>query len=202
MPADYFARRHGMVNKTNGAQVRFVNQDNIDESIRQLGEVLKQDGIKVGGSFTFLDFLKQAKTQFQPIALAALGIALLVAVIGSLGLAGTMSINVVERYREIGIMRSMGAGDRAIIKIFLYEGQAICLFSWAAAAVISLTGSYPLCRMIADMTKCGLHYTYSWSGLLLWLAISIVLGAGSTIFAARQACKISVRDNANCQKVR
>ena len=52
------------------------------------------------------------------------------AVVGGLGLMGTMSINVLERTREIGVMRTIGAVDRAIRQTVIIEGLVIGLVTW------------------------------------------------------------------------
>jgi putative ABC transport system permease protein len=51
--------------------------------------------------------------------------ALLTAFVGSIGLAGTMGMNVLERTREIGVMRAIGATDLTIIKSVVIEGVFI-----------------------------------------------------------------------------
>ena len=81
------------------------------------------------GSFSIVDELEQLRTVFLILdsVLALLGgISLLVA---SFGIANTMIMSILERTREIGIMKAIGAEDREIKLIFFVE-----------AAVIGLTG--------------------------------------------------------------
>ena len=81
------------------------------------------------GSFSIVDQLDQIRTVFLIInsVLGLLGgISLLVA---SFGIANTMIMSILERTREIGIMKAIGAEDREIKLIFFFE-----------AAVIGLTG--------------------------------------------------------------
>lgn len=67
---------------------------------------------------------------------------------------GTMSMNVLERTREIGVMRSIGAVDAAIMRLVIVEGMVIVegivigIISWVLGAVLSI----PIAR--------GLGYTW------------------------------------------
>ncbi len=92
------------------------------------------------GSFSFTDEFKQARVFFLIInsALGLLGgISLLVA---SFGIANTMLMSILERTREIGIMKAIGAEDREIKLIFFVE-----------AAILGLTGG-----MIGALLAWGL----------------------------------------------
>ena len=94
-----------------------------------LTEVRRQLTEKGFGSFSIVDQLDQIRTVFLIIdsVLGLLGgISLLVA---SFGIANTMIMSILERTREIGIMKAIGAEDREIKLIFFFE-----------AAVIGLTG--------------------------------------------------------------
>lgn len=77
------------------------------------------------GSFSIVDQIEQVKTVFLIIdsALGLLGgISLLVA---SFGIANTMIMSILERTREIGIMKAIGAEDREIKLIFFFEAAVI-----------------------------------------------------------------------------
>ena len=55
---------------------------------------------------------------------------------GSIGLTGTMGMNVLERTREIGVMRSIGAVDRVVMKTVIIEGVVIGVISWLLGALL------------------------------------------------------------------
>src|SRR5437879_7205530 len=121
------ARQSGQLNESQSegygsAVVRFTNPVELTEVRRQLTE-------KGFGSFSIVDQLDQIRTVFLIIdsVLGLLGgISLLVA---SFGIANTMIMSILERTREIGIMKAIGAEDREIKLIFFFE-----------AAVIGFTG--------------------------------------------------------------
>jgi putative ABC transport system permease protein len=78
--------------------------------------------------------MRELMTDRFNVVMTMLGMmSLLVVAVGTSGLMGNMSINVLERRREIGVMRAIGASDRAVMKIFLVEGLLIGLLSWVGA---------------------------------------------------------------------
>ena len=60
---------------------------------------------------------------FDAIVALLLVMALLLALVGGLGLMGTMSINVLERTREIGVLRAIGAPNRGVAQVFISGGD-------------------------------------------------------------------------------
>ena len=58
--------------------------------------------------------------------------AALLAAVGGIGLSGTMSINVLESTREIGVMRAVGASNGSIYQIFITEGVVVGLVELGA----------------------------------------------------------------------
>ena len=75
--------------------------------------------------------------------------ALLTASVGSMGLAGAMGMNVLERTREIGIMRSIGATDREILRLVVVEGGVIGSLSWILAVLLSFPITYLLSSILS-----------------------------------------------------
>ena len=64
--------------------------------------------------------------------------ALLLAAVGGLGLATTMSINMMERVREVGILRAIGASNVSVRQIVLAEGLAMAVISWTVGTALSV----------------------------------------------------------------
>ena len=125
--------------------------------------------------------------------LVAMG--LLIAIVGGLGLMGTMGMNVLERTREIGVLRSIGAGNKEIFQLVLIEGLLIGLISWglSALAAIPITQFFDNSLGQALMTV-PIIYIFSYQGLFIWLGIVLILSTIACLLPARNAIKLTVRD--------
>ena len=121
--------------------------------------------------------------------------AILVAVVGAIGLMGTMSMNVLERTREIGVMRAIGATNGAVFRIFLVEGMFIGFISWMLGALAAL----PITKVLYDILSRALFQTEGTAvvtrdGFVLWLIVALFLSAIACLVPARGAARMTVRD--------
>jgi putative ABC transport system permease protein len=132
---------------------------------------------------------------FNVIIVFLLFMALLLGIVGGLGLMGTMSINVIERTREIGVMRAIGASDGAVLRIVLLEGVIIGLISWIIGGLLALPASYFLTNTVGTiLLQASPSYVFSISGTILWLFIVLVLAGIASFIPARSASKLTIRE--------
>lgn len=123
-----------------------------------------------------------------------ISMAVLLALVGGLGLAGTMSINVLERIRELGVMRAIGATQGSIFQIVLAEGIVIAFIGWLLGSVLSVPVSYWLSSIISEeLLDQPATFAYAFSGVWLWLAIVMGLAVVATFTPAWRATRIPVR---------
>jgi putative ABC transport system permease protein len=116
--------------------------------------------------------------------------------VGGIGLMGSLSISVVERTREIGVMRAIGARSRTIMGMFVMEGILQGWFSWAMAVPLSfVTGGYVARALGQAMFEANLDYQYNLEAVVIWLAIITLISTLASILPARNATLISVRDS-------
>jgi putative ABC transport system permease protein len=119
--------------------------------------------------------------------------ALLVAV-GGIGLSGTMSINVLESTREIGVMRAVGASNGAIYQIFITEGIVVGIASWALGVFLSFPLSVLLTRALESALGFPLSFAFSLQGIAVWLAFVIVISVLASLLPASRAARVSVAE--------
>jgi putative ABC transport system permease protein len=132
--------------------------------------------------------------QFNLLVNILLVMAVLAAVVGSLGLAGTMSINVVERGREIGLMRAIGAASPAVAGIFVGEGLLLGILSWLLAVPFSIPGGILLTGALSE-ALVPMDFAFSVQGAVMWLLIVSVLAVIASLWPAVRATHISVRES-------
>lgn len=116
-------------------------------------------------------------------------------IVGGLGLMTTMSINVLERTREIGIMRAIGASNTALLKIILIEAILTGILSWILAAVIATPISYILSQSLGKtMLNTSLDFAISPLGFVLWLGVVVLFSIAASLPPARSTTRLTVRD--------
>ena len=121
--------------------------------------------------------------------------ALLTATVGSIGLTGTMGMNVLERTREIGVMRAIGAVDLAIIKLVVVEGVLIGLISWFLAVIFSFPISYLLLSIISKaMINSPMPLAFTLLGFAIWLVVVVALSVIASMLPARNAARLTIRE--------
>ena len=119
----------------------------------------------------------------------------LIASVGALGLMGTMSTNVLERTREIGVMRAIGASDLAILRIVIVEGVLIGLISWVAGALLAYPVGLALTKTVgAVLFDIAPAFSFSASGVFTWLGIVIALAGFASFLPAWNASRLTVRE--------
>lgn len=165
------------------------------EAARALEERFKRVGLQVAATMTRAQIRATNIFQFNVLFAFLLIMAVLLAVVGGLGLMGTMSLNVFERTREIGVMRAIGASDGAILQTVIVESIIIASLSWLLSAVLAL----PLSKLFSDAIGIAfiqkpLVFGFSLSGLLLWLVVAIIVGGLASFLPARAASRLTVRE--------
>jgi putative ABC transport system permease protein len=159
-----------------------VQQRVVDDLIA----VYEAQNVEVAGSYTTSGQWQESQSAFS----------VLIALVGSIGLASAMSINVVERTREIGVMRAVGATARAVATVFVVEGVLIGCLSWLLAVPLSLPGAYALGTVVGQaIVQIPLDFAYSVGAVFLWLCIVTVLSILASLWPALRATRVSVRQS-------
>ncbi|HZY42944.1 MAG TPA: FtsX-like permease family protein [Anaerolineae bacterium] len=200
MNFDTFARLTGRQNQADSIRVRAdaaqTSSAAVQDSLAaQLEQRFKDAGLSTSSSQTRHTSYEMFTSAFDIILLVLIVMAGLLAVVGGLSLTGTMGMNVLERTREIGVLRAVGAANSAVRQVVVVEGVVVGLMSWIMSAIVSA----PVSRLLAgavvqSVLKASVNFQYSMPGLLIWLAIIIGIGIVSSLGPARNAVRLSVRE--------
>jgi putative ABC transport system permease protein len=128
--------------------------------------------------------------------LVLLGImAVVIGVVGSIALSGSLALSVLERRREIGVMRATGASSFTIFRLFIGEGLILGWLSWLIAVPIAIPASKAMAVGVGNAFQFEMVYQYQPTGAIAWLVIITILSILASILPARGATQVSVRES-------
>ncbi len=162
---------------------------------QEIDQFLRGRGYKISNVEAGQVTRQQQSQAMNILVIFLMTMAILTALVGSIGLMGTMSMNVLERTREIGVMRAIGAVDGEIIKSVVIEGVLIGLISWIMAVGLSFPISFVLLRTISTAmmgTEMPLEITPL--GFAIWLGVVIFLSVVASMWPARNAARLTIRE--------
>jgi putative ABC transport system permease protein len=119
----------------------------------------------------------------------------IISLVGGLGLMTTMTLNVLERQREMGVLRAIGARPSRIWFIVMAEALVIGILSWFLSAALA----WPTTRMLGNIMvqalfTSGLDFKLEPLGLLVWLGVSVILSLIASFLPAWRASRLTVRE--------
>jgi putative ABC transport system permease protein len=194
---EHFSR---VVRKVGRANMITVATERHDEAFQlQAAEALEAHldsvGLDVRSVYTRSQMRAAVDVLFNIVIMFLMSMAVLLAIVGGIGLTGTMSLSVLERIREIGVMRAIGASNGAIMQVVLVEGVVIGLMSWLVGMVLALPVGKVLSDAVGMQTiNTPLSYTVPPMAVFLWLGLVVLLSTLASYVPAQSAAKLSVRE--------
>ena len=195
--AEGFAAAMGGPQQAN--QLR-ITTDGHDEQTRQavadaVSLTLGEAGIEVRSAASVSRSEAVSAGHLGPVLLILLALAIPMGVLGIIGLATTMSANILDRTREFGVLHAIGAPPKAVRRIVVAEGVFLALTSCVVAAIPALILTAVLGAGLGNLFMFApLPYRISLPAVAIWLAL-VVLGAVlATEAAATRAARLTVRE--------
>jgi putative ABC transport system permease protein len=166
-----------------------------DSIAKSLDERFKNSNFTYTSSNTRHSFLGKFTEVFNIILIVLVIMAGLLAIVGGLGLTGSLGMNVLERTREIGVLRAVGANNFIVRQVVVVEGVVVGMISWFLGAALSAPSGWALASaVIYAVLKIQPHFRYSFGGLFIWLGLVLLIGVFSSLAPARKAAKLRVRE--------
>jgi putative ABC transport system permease protein len=196
-PYDFIAQKIDLVNRSYSYRVVTVQHDRAyqEQMSEKLDHFFREKGFNVRQARPGLETLDTASESLDILVTFLLIMALLTATVGSMGLAGTMGMNVLERTREIGIMRAVGATNRVIIQTVVVEGMTIGSISWVLAVLLSIPFTVLLSTIVSlAVFETPIDLVFTPTGYIIWLVLALVLAAIASVLPARNAARLTIRE--------
>jgi putative ABC transport system permease protein len=194
---DYLGIVMGRINQVFSLRVTTSQHDLLSQQrvADQLEAAYTAAGIQVSNTSTGATAIAQNKQTTDILVYFLLVMAVLIAVVGGLGLTSTMSMNVIERTREIGVMRAIGASNRSVQSIVIVEGMMIGIISWILGALLAIPIGILMANVVGRLfLQSPMDFIFSMDGFMTWLVIVLILSALASFLPARNASRLTVRE--------
>jgi putative ABC transport system permease protein len=194
---EYLSQLLGQVGRA--TSLRVITTDHTPAGQKQVATALeasfKLAGIDVSNIQTGAEWRLSQSSMFDVLIYFMLAMALAIAAVGGLGLMSTMSINVMERTREIGVLRAIGASNGDVQQIVIVEGLLIGAVSWVLSLVLSLPITTALNAGVGNaILTAPIDFAFGWQGITAWLVSVIVIAAVASAIPAWNASRLTVRE--------
>ncbi len=177
--------------------VKVSDKDRVTETAESIERALRKDRKQDLGEEDFsvetpIQALQGVNTVLIVINAIVTGIAAISLLVGGIGITNTMYTSVLERTREIGIMKAIGARNRDILTIFLIESGLLGLVGGIVGATVGLGLAFAA-STIAGQALGGIELTVGFSPLLVIGAVvfSCTIGLISGALPALQASRLN-----------
>lgn len=158
-------------------------------------EFFDAKGMTIDSSAVATEERNNAAAQFGILTNLLMMMTVMMAIVGSMGLSGTLSINVIERRREIGVMRAVGASSKDVGIVFTGEGLMLGLTSWLFAVPIGLGVGPTFVKALGSVIDFPAEYHPAINSVWIWFGIVVVLSIVASWIPARRATQISVNES-------
>ncbi|MBU0484729.1 MAG: lipoprotein-releasing ABC transporter permease subunit [Proteobacteria bacterium] len=168
------------------------------KDIYQAGVISEQIEQKLGMVYIAKDWMKMNKNLFSALQLEKTALSIIVALIvlvAAFNIVSTLTMVVMEKNKDIAILKSMGATARNIMRIFIYEGLVIGL----AGTILGIIGGLTLCELLSHYQFIKLPDVYPLSILpvkvlpldVIMISVSAVLITFlATLYPSWQASRV------------
>ena len=194
---DHLAQITNQVGYARNVAVVTVGHDAMSQRtvMQRLEGALETAGLDVFTNLSFSTYRQAIEDHLYIIVAYLVLMTFFSVIVGGLGLMTTMSINVIERTRELGVMRAVGASNHALLQTILGEGALIGLSSWVLAAVLAWPTSLIFGNVFGTLLlETPLDFAFDPLGLFWWLVIAITFSAIASFLPAWNAAQLTVSE--------
>jgi len=153
-------------------------------------------------TFALVDQLEEIKRVFIFMDMFLFAVGMIAIVVASLGIINTMVMSILERYKEIGIMKAVGASDGDVKKIFFFESGVIgfmggvfgLALGWTVSIVINvIINSIAVRQGVPHMNYFSFPWWLCLGAIVFSILVSLAAGIYPTLRAARVDPVVALR---------
>jgi len=171
--------------------VQASNQKNIDDVAERIEKKLENKyGDNTIITLTSEQMTEMTSSIFAVLSFVIVGIASISLVVAGVGIANTMFISVMERTKEIGVMKALGATNYDVIQIFLVESALLGLLGGIIGLAVGIGISYLINLFATDLIPVTFEATVTTEMMIWSLIFSTGVGIVSGLWPARKAAKL------------
>jgi putative ABC transport system permease protein len=135
----------------------------------------------------FVDSKNEEINAMLGVIYAMLALAVIIAL---LGIANTLALSIIERTRELGLLRALGMARAQLRATIRWEAVLIALFGTTLGLAIGTFFGWALVRTLADE---GInHLTIPIPNLAIVTTVAVLAGVGAALLPARRAARLNV----------
>ncbi len=164
----------------------------IDKMANALDDTLSKAGLSPM-VLTTQQVKNLGQNQLQIVYYLLDAVAAIVALVGILGMFNTLTTSVLERRREIGILRSMGATGRRVGWVFWLEAISLAVFAWLVAIVIGIPGSKAFVSLISAQLY-AVDFTFNPLQVVEMLIFIILIATLASFGPVLKASRVRIAD--------
>ena len=196
IPLSFIDERHPGMSNSLRLSLEKTDPDSIDAVKAELDRNLENEGLRARASLSKADSRFGFDQHMLMIYVFLIVMSIIIGGVGGLGLMTTMSVNVLERRREMGVLRAIGATPRMIALIVVAEGLIVGVLSWLLASL----AAWPVSKFVGDglvrlLFRNGMDFVFEPLGVVVWLGASVIFSCVATLLPAWRASKSTVRES-------
>lgn len=195
VPVDELSGLLGSPGQVNLLAVNLEPGQDADQASDNLETRLLEAGIPLGSVMTHAEIRGQTQSLFDLLIWTLMVVAALLGIVAIIGVTGSMMLGVLERTREIGVLRTVGASSRAIRRGLLTEGLTIGVMGWMFGTLLGVPIAWLLGQGIGNaFLFTPLPFTFSWLAVGIWLIAVLTIGIVGATRPARAASRLTIRE--------
>ncbi len=178
--------------KYNFISVTVKEGEDIDKVAEDIKEALKKSlGDEDFSVLTAEQLAERISSILGVITIFVVGVAAISLLVGAIGISNTMHMSILERRRDIGILKALGAETTDILAIFVIESGFLGLFGGIIGLVLGIVMAKGIEILAHKMGYLMVNAWISWELIVGILIFSFLVGVISGYFPARSGAKLN-----------